>query len=131
MYRMNFLVSIEGRERLVSQLFDRHASTASEIEYLSIRSRICNGADPRVNHVIDVDEIARLFPITEDGEWLITQNISNKNTKNALVWIVERLPWTVNVVHADRVHMEGKIQVDQLCSGVDLTVRWRISHTVV
>src|SRR5260370_17660324 len=131
MYRMNFLVSIEGRERLVSQLFDRHASTASEIEYLSIRSRICNGADPRVNHVIDVDEIARLFPITEDGEWLITQNISNKNTKNALVWIVERLPWTVNVVHAERGHMEGKIQFDPLSSALDISFSSAFTNSVV
>src|SRR5258708_1291011 len=128
---MNFLVSIEGGERLPSQLFDRHSPPASEIEYLSIRSRICNGAHPGVHHVIDVDEITRLFPITENGKWLVTQNISNKNTKNALVWIVEGLPWTVNVVHAERGHMEGKIQVDPLCGGVDVSFRCVFSNSVV
>src|SRR6266849_2937080 len=96
MHWMICLVSIEGGERLVGQLFDRCTTTASQVEHLPVRGWISNSAHPGVDHVIDIDEVARLFTVTEDGEGLIAQDIAKENAKNALVRIIQRLPRTVD-----------------------------------
>src|SRR5262249_15026064 len=100
---------------MVSQAVDRTLLSATKVEHGAVTCRVVERAAPCINDVVDVDEVARLLTVSENRNRLSALRVSDKNAQNALVWVVDRLPRTVHVVHTEARHIERKVQIGTCC----------------
>src|SRR5262245_9476158 len=100
------------RQYMCCELFDGQAAPTAQIEDRPMSGRGAEGLMPGIDDVADVDEIARLLPVPEDGQGLPPQEIAQEDAQHPLVGVVESLAGAIDVVHAKGRHVEWKPKID-------------------
>ena len=88
-----------GVEDRVGELVDGRLLTAPDIENCSQSVRCIQCMHPRVDDVVDEDEVPRLQPVPVNGDRLATEDVADEDREDALVRVRDALARTEDVEH--------------------------------
>ena len=115
----------------VGELVDRERAPAAEIDDLAARRGRVERAHPTLHDVVDVDEVAGLLAVAEDGDRLAAQQVAGEDAEHALIRVAEGLARAVDAEHAQRCDAEIEAEVGPLRSCMHVALGGELGDAVV
>ena len=113
------------------ELVDRERAPAAEIDDAAARRGRVERAHPSLDDVVDVDEVARLLAVAEDGDRLAAQQVAREDPEHALIRIAEGLARAVDAEHAQRGDAEVETEVGPLRGRMHVALGGELGDAVV
>src|SRR5712692_916465 len=122
--------AFKGGQHQIGKPVDGKTSTA-QIERMSVAGGILQSPRPRFHYIRDIYEIPRLLAIAENRYRLAPDHIPDEDPQNSLVGIIQRLAWSINVVHSKRSYAKIEVQVRTFRSRVHVTLAGVLGDSVI